>query len=112
MATINNLYIDQGTTFSVVIQVFDNAGNPLDISEFIPYSQIRKSYSSNISVTFNASIIDTANGNVQLSLSSSDTRELKSGRYVYDLNLERGDLIVRASEGIVTVYPQVTRSNE
>ena len=110
MATINNLYIDQGTTFSVNIQVFDNAGNPLNISEYTANSQIRKSYSSsNTAATFASTVSDAANGIVNLSLTASQTSALKYGRYLYDLELTSGATIVRASEGIVTVYPQVTR---
>jgi hypothetical protein len=110
MATINNLYIDQGTTFSVNIQVFDNVGDPLNITTYEPNSQIRKSYnSSNAAATFTSSIFDAANGIVNLSLTASETGNLKYGRYVYDLELTSEDLVVRASEGIVTVYPQVTK---
>lgn len=110
MATINNLYIDQGTTFSVNIQVFDNVGDPLNISEYTPSSQIRKSYnSSNASATFTSTVADAANGIVNLTLTATQTGTLKYGRYLYDLELTSGPTVLRASEGIVTVYPQVTR---
>jgi hypothetical protein len=110
MATINNLYIDQGTTFSVNIQVFDTAGNPLNIIGYTANSQIRKSYaSSNTAATFSANISNPANGIVNLSLTAQQTEALKYGRYVYDLNIKSGGVTLRASEGIVTVYPQVTK---
>lgn len=110
MATINNLFIDQGTTFSVNIQVFDSAGDPLNISGYTANSQIRKSYnSSNAAATFSANVSNAINGIVTLSLTTEQTSALKYGRYLYDLNITSGAITLRASEGIVTVYPQVTQ---
>lgn len=110
MATINNLFIDQGTTYSVIVQVFGTTGSPYNLSGFQPAGQIRKSYNSNtVSATFNASIADSPNGKIYLSLTAQETANLKHGRYVYDVEVTNGDIVFRASEGIVTVYPQVTR---
>jgi hypothetical protein len=110
MATINNLYVDQGTTFSVQIQVFDSAGDPLDITGYTANSQIRKSYASSTAAeTFAASVTNPSNGIIQLSLTAAQTANLRYGRYVYDVELVNFDVVYRASEGIVTVYPEVTR---
>ena len=110
MATINNLFIDQGATFSVNIQVFDREGIPLNIAGYNANAQIRKSYSSaNVAATFTANVSNPANGTVTLSLTASQTTTLKYGRYLYDLTLDTGAVILRASEGIVTVYPQITK---
>lgn len=110
MATINNLYIDQGTTFSVQIQVFDSLGDPLDITGYTANSQIRKSYASTSATeTFSADVTNPSNGVITLSLTAAQTANLRYGRYVYDVEIVNNDVIYRASEGIVTVYPEVTR---
>ena len=53
------------------------------------------------------------NGQITLKLSRTQTANLASGRYVYDVEVTDGsDTRSRLVEGIVTVTPQVTRSNE
>lgn len=110
MGTVNNLYIDQGTTFSATVQVFDELGDPYNLSGFTPSAQIRRNYNTNtISATFSSNIISSSNGTISLSLTATETANLKYGRYVYDVEISSGAIILRPVEGIVTVYPQVTR---
>jgi hypothetical protein len=110
MGTVNNLYIDQGATFSAVVQIFDDAGNPFILSGYTPTAQVRKNYATNtVAATFTAAISEPANGTVSLTLSASATGNLKYGRYVYDVEITSGDVVLRPVEGIITVYPQVTR---
>lgn len=110
MATVNNLYIDQGATFSAVIQVFDEDGDFFNLTGFSVASQIRKTYtSSSVSATFTAQVLGAANGTINLSLTHSQTAGLKAGRYVYDVEITKNEQIMRAAEGIVVVYPNVTR---
>ena len=110
MATINNLYIDQGSTYTVTVQVFGDSINPLDLTGYNAIAQIRRNYASqNPSANFVATVSDAPNGKVSLSLTAADTANIKYGRYVYDVEIVSGPLAFRAAEGIVTVYPQVTR---
>ena len=110
MATINNLYIDQGTTYTATIQVFDSTGDPLNLAGFTAAAQIRKNYATNtVSANFIAEVLDAANGTLNLSLTRGDTGNLKYGRYVYDVEITSGNTTLRAAEGIVVVNPQVTR---
>lgn len=110
MGTVNNLYIDQGATFNAVVQVFDDNGAPFNLTGYTPAAQIRKNYaSSTISATFSANVDFASNGTITLSLSASDTGNLKYGRYVYDVEITGSGQTLRPVEGVVTVYPQVTR---
>lgn len=110
MATINNLYIDQGTTFSVTLQVFEGSTAPLDITGYTGNAQIRKHYDSQtVAASFTTTVSDPANGKITLALTAGETANLKQGRYVYDVEIKSGAFVYRAAEGIVTVYPQVTR---
>jgi hypothetical protein len=110
MAIIANLYIDQGTDFSITVDVTDSAGDILDLTGYTASAQIRKTYgSSNVSTTFSTSISEL-NGQVTLSLNDTQTTGLESGRYVYDLNITSGDgQTTRVIEGQAIVTPGVTR---
>jgi hypothetical protein len=110
MATTRNLTIDQGTTFSISIELSDAIDNPLDLTEYTIRAQLRKSYGSNTFTEFSTSSGDNPeNGVITLSLTSEQTTSLRPGRYVYDIEIENDDEVVRVLEGIITVTPEVTR---
>jgi hypothetical protein len=108
MATKANLIIDQGTTFSTSLNLTDENGDILDMNGYVANSQIRKWYTSTNSVSFSTSI-NTGAGTITLELSSNQTSNIASGRYVYDVEISDGISISRIVEGIVTVTPNVTR---
>jgi len=110
MAIIANLYIDQGTDFSITVDVTDSAGDILELSDYTAAAQIRKTYSSSsVSATFATSIAELA-GQVTISLTDTQTAALESGRYVYDLNItSSAGLVTRVIEGQAIVTPGVTR---
>ena len=111
MAIIANLYIDQGTDFSVTVDVTDTAGDILTLSGYSATAQIRKTYSSSsVSASFATSIAEST-GQVTLSLTDTQTTGLSAGRYVYDLNITSGGGVTsRVIEGQAIVTPGVTRS--
>ena len=110
MAIIANLYIDQGTDFSITVDVTDSAGDILDLSNYTASAQIRKTYSSStVSETFSTTVSELA-GQVTLSLTDTQTSGLEGGRYVYDLNItSNGGVTTRVIEGQAIVTPGVTR---
>lgn len=110
MATKANLVIDQGTTFSVELDLTDDNGDALGLDGFTANAQLRKWYTSSNSTAFSTSI-NTSSGQISLSLTANQTGLLTAGRYVYDVELTQSstNAISRVVEGIVTVTPQVTR---
>ena len=66
MAGIQNLVIDQGTTFEVTILVSTDDGSPKDLTDYTVASQIRKSYHTNTYTALTTSKIDLA-GEITLS---------------------------------------------
>jgi len=107
MATKANISIDQGTTFSTVVALTDDAGNPLNLTAYSANSQIRKWYTSSNSVAFTTELTD---GDIILSMNAATTGSLSAGRYVYDVTVtDNANNITRVVEGIVTVNPRVTR---
>lgn len=109
MAVYSNLTIDQGASFSANIDVTDSDGDALNLDGYSVAGQIRKTYSSTTAVDFTASIINASAGIVQISLSATQTNNMKAGRYVYDVEINSGGTITRVVEGQVEVTPGVTR---
>ena len=109
MAAIQNIVIDQGTTYSLVISMTNLDGTAKDISSYSVSAQMRKSYYSNTYTAFTAEKTDAVNGEITISLTATQTGALKAGRYVYDLEAASDDETIRVLEGIITVTPEVTR---
>lgn len=83
MANFHDMTIDQGSDFSQALH-FKKSGSPIDMSYHAIRAQMRPSYSSNDYVDFTV----TTNGdNHAISLTNSQTKDLTSGSYVYDVEL-------------------------
>lgn len=110
MATVSNLYIDQGSDFSVIITLTNQDGTPLDLGAFIVKSQFRKSYQSSTAVTFTVTIFNEAAGKIKLQLPADTSSAVPAGRYLYDIEVSNalGEKR-RALEGIVIITPEITR---
>lgn len=110
MATINNLVIDQGTTFSMDLNVTNDDGTAKDLTNYSVAAQIRKTYGATTAVDFTTAKVD-AEGKITLSLTAAQTSALKAGRFVYDCEITATSPAetLRIIEGIITVTPEVTR---
>ena len=110
MAIIANLFIDQGTDFTVTVDVSDATGGILDLTGYSAAAQIRKTYGSSSKVDFSTSTVTPSQGKVTMSLTDAQTSALESGRYVYDLNITSGGgVTTRVVEGQAIITPGVTR---
>ena len=112
MAAYVELYMDQGATFNNVINITDDMTNvSVNLSNYTVRSQMRRSYYSiNASAQIVCSITDASNGEITMSMTASNTSNIKAGRYLFDLETEDGSgNVTRVLEGIITVTPQVTR---
>jgi hypothetical protein len=112
MATLTNIFIDQGATFSTSVTITDEEGNALDLTNYSAQAQLRKTYDSLTSVDFSTTIAaDPLSGLISLELTAAQTAALEAGRYVYDLVItSNGGQKTRVIEGIATVLPSVSRS--
>ena len=111
MASILNQVIDQGTTFSKQITVYETDGTTVqNLTGYTVAAQLRKNYTSTAYTTINATINTPASGIIVMSLTAVDTAGLKSGRYVYDLQITAADeTVTRVIEGVITIRPEVTK---
>jgi hypothetical protein len=105
------LTLDQGTTFETSIDLTNDDGSAINVTNFLFSSQIRKSYySTNVTANITTTIVDAPNGNVKLSVTAANTANIKAGRYLYDVKMTTASgVTTRVIEGIITVTPQVTR---
>lgn len=110
MATYSDIFIDQGSTYASTIDVLDPNGLPFDLSGYSARGQIRKTYASANAIDFTTNINDPESGKVNISLSATQTRVMKSGRYVYDVEIyNSGGNVIRIREGQVEISPATTR---
>lgn len=109
MATIANLYVDAGTTYSNTI-IAQNNGSVIDLTDHTVKSQIRKSYGSSVSYNFTASIYNATAGQIQLQLTAEQSDLIPPGRWLYDVEITSlAGTKTRVAEGIVVVTPQITK---
>jgi len=108
MAEALNLLIDQGSSYSINLEVKDANNSLVNLTGYSGTGHIRKQYTSNSATAFTVSVY--SNGTLTAYLSANQTSSLVSDRYVYDIELTNTVLeVTRILEGIVTVTPQVTR---
>lgn len=111
-AGYQDLFLEQGTTFTTSITLDDSNGSPYNLTDFSVRSQARKSYySDNTVITFNASIIDANSGVIQLAANSATTSNVSAGKLVYDVLITQVStgVVTRVLEGQIIVSPTVTR---
>ena len=110
-----NIVIEQGYNFYTNFELEDTANNePKTLVGYGVTAQLRKTYSSSISISFASSVANASNGVISISLTSTQTAALKPGRYLYDVMLQQGGLgssydKTKAVEGTALVRAGVTR---
>ena len=110
MASISNIFIDQGATFTTTVTVTDSNGDAVNLSGYSVAAQIRKTFLSSSATAFTATISNASSGEITISLSPTQTATLEAGRFVYDVLITAsGGTKTRVVEGQVTVNPSVTR---
>jgi hypothetical protein len=120
MATYSNLIIDQGSDFTFSVELDNLTGGDANIAGYTGAGRIRKHYeSSPASASFsikgsvsNSPTFSSSDTGVTAVLSAVQTSSLKSGRYVYDIEIRNSPAVIRVLEGQIEVTPRVTRSTE
>ena len=110
MATVSNLFIDQGSDFSVIVTLKHQDGTAINLTGYSLASQFRKSYQSSSYTPFTVSIDNATQGKIKLALLGSASSAIQAGRYLYDVEITSGAGVrKRALEGIVVISPEITR---
>ena len=83
---VNNITINSGDNFYRDFYLDEVDGSSLDLTGYSAAAQMRKHPESNkVVATFNVSFVDRTEGRIRLSLNPSITKDIKSGRYCYDV---------------------------
>ena len=93
MASVNNIVIDQGTTFNLSVTLTNDDETPKDLTSYTVASQLRKSYYTNTFTAFTTSKVNLT-GEISISLTAAQTTALKAGRYVYDIEIQKISTLV------------------
>jgi hypothetical protein len=111
VATVSNLFVDQGSDYSNIITIASSTGAGLDLTNYTVASQMRKSYGSSSHYDFTASVYDAATGKIRLQMTAANASLIPAGRYLYDIeitNTVTGSK-TRVLEGTVIVTPEITK---
>ena len=110
-AGYQDIFLNQGETFTTSLSLADPNGNPYDLNYFLVASSAKKSYySSNATIIFETTVLDANNGIIQLQSSSSVTANLSPGKLIYDVQIKDtiSNNVTRVLEGQVLISPAVT----
>lgn len=111
MATITNLYIDQGTDFAITLDLRNESGGDYAILDHDFFCSISKLYSSTskINVQLDTRIDSDGNDVLDFYISPTQTQILKPGKYVYDILMKSpSGNISKIMEGIIFILPSIT----
>ena len=110
MAVYSNLTVDQGTDFTMSVDVTDTDGDALNLTGFTVAGQVRRSYFSTTAVDFTCAVSNATSGIITVSLSGTQSDAMKAGRYVYDVEITNaGGTKTRVLEGQLEIMPAVTK---
>ena len=116
MAQYEEFTIDQGADVTIELNLVDKNDAVKNLAGYSLAAKLKKNYNSGDSDTTSFStIIDNASSGIaSISLNNTQTNALKSGRYVYDVELSFQDssgntIIERILEGRIQVSPSVTK---
>lgn len=109
MTTRANIYIDQGTDFSIFLDVVDDNGDIVNLTGTSFESDAKKVYTEMVAFTFNTEIVDAPEGKMEMSIAAEDTNNIPPGKYKYDLIIHLGTgKRLKLLEGIVFVIDTIT----
>ena len=108
---VSNIVINSGSNFSQNFTLeSSDTDSSLNLTGYTVDSQMRKYAGSSAAVDFTTSIISPpTSGEISISLTSAQTANIKPGRYVYDILIEKDAIKTKVIEGMVLVREGVTR---
>jgi hypothetical protein len=110
-AGYQDIFINQGEDFNTQVTLYDDYGNPYNLTGFTIASQAKTSYyTANASLVFTATVADATNGVIQLSANNTATANLDARmKLVYDVYItDPSNIKTRVLEGQIIVSPGVT----
>ena len=109
-AYISNIIIDAGADFNQIFTLEGSNNSALNLSGYTATAKMKKHPASlNDTATFSVSVVNAILGQLKISLGSATTKDIKPGRYSYDILLNDGSVKTRIVSGSAIVTAGVTR---
>tara|TARA_B100000941_G_C28349306_1_gene470959 strand:- start:417 stop:752 length:336 start_codon:yes stop_codon:yes gene_type:complete len=109
-AYISNIIIDAGADFNQIFTLEGSNNSALNLSGYTATAKMKKHPASlNDTATFSVSVVNAILGQLKISLGSATTKDIKPGRYSYDILLNDGSIKTRIVSGSAIVTAGVTR---
>ena len=100
----NNITVNIGEDFDQEYDLLESGGATIDLTNYTARCQLRKHVDSSSYISFNVGFPDRKNGKINIHLPGWATSKLKSGRYVFDVlvNKPNGDkeIVVEGSANV------------
>jgi|TARA_B100001939_G_C16632538_1_gene484068 hypothetical protein len=108
---VSNITVNSGEDFNQTFTLeSSDSSSPLNLTGYSVSSQMRKHAGSTTKTDFTAeALTPLTDGRIMISLTNTQTAALKSGRYVYDIIIEKDSTKTRVVGGMVLVKQGVTR---
>ena len=109
-AYISNIVIDAGADFQQIFTLEGANNSALNLTGYSATAKMKKHPASlNDTATFSVSVVNAILGQLKISLGSATTKDIKPGRYSYDILLNDGSIKTRIVSGSAIVTAGVTR---
>jgi len=110
-AYISNIIIDAGADFNQIFTLEGSNNSALNLTGYSATAKMKKHPASlNDTATFSVSIVNAQLGQLKISLGSATTKDIKPGRYSYDILLvSNAGIKSRVIGGSAIVTAGVTR---
>ena len=107
MASIVNVFVDQGSDYTLTLTVEDDSGNATDLTGYTVEAYFQKWVGANKVYKFTPTVTDAAAGKLQIKLLGSVSDDISPGRYTYDvvINNSTYDITRRVIQGQLTLSP-------
>ena len=107
-----NLTMYTGVDFEETFKILNNDRSNYDLTSHTMYSRIMKSTgqaaSMNVVANFTESITSASAGEFKITLSDTTNRQIKGGRYVYDIFVSVGSSVYSIARGNINVYTGIS----
>lgn len=107
MASVVNLFVDQGSDYTLTLTVKDDSGNATDLTGYTVEAYFQKWTGATQVYKFTPTVTDASAGKVQIALKGSVSDDIPSGRYSYDvvINHASNDITRRVIQGSLVLNP-------
>ena len=109
-AGVYNISIEQGSTWSLRLEIDSQAGVDMDLTGYTVASKIGKSYYDPSPVSMTTAWFDQSEGIFTISLSAAQTNALDAAHeYIYDVEITSSTgVVTRMIQGRASISPSIT----